>query len=80
MMVQIVEHRTETSIDFLVGEEAASSTPQVPNRPVSGTAAVHAARQYTSRAPSRTAPGALSAARVLLRHPQSSTASLGAMK
>jgi hypothetical protein len=27
MMVQIVEHRTETSVDFLVEEEAASSTP-----------------------------------------------------
>jgi hypothetical protein len=31
-MVQIVEHRAETSVDFLVEEEAASSTPQVPNR------------------------------------------------
>jgi hypothetical protein len=27
MMVQIVEHRAETSLDFLVEEEAASSTP-----------------------------------------------------
>jgi hypothetical protein len=27
MMVQIVEHRTETSTDFLVEEEAVSSTP-----------------------------------------------------
>jgi hypothetical protein len=44
MMVQIVEHRAETSTDFLVEEEAISSTPQVPNRPVLGTAAVHAAR------------------------------------
>jgi hypothetical protein len=43
MMVQIVEHRAETSTDFLV-EEVVSSTPQVPNRPVSGTAVVHAAR------------------------------------
>jgi hypothetical protein len=43
MMVQIVEHCAETLADFLVEEEAASSTPQVPNRPVSGTAAVHAA-------------------------------------
>jgi hypothetical protein len=34
MMVQIVEHRAETSTDFLVEEEAVSSTPQVPNRPV----------------------------------------------
>jgi hypothetical protein len=83
-MVQIVEHRAETSGDFLVEEEAASSTPQVPNRPVSGTTAVHAARQHataqTSRTPSRAAPGALSTARELLRHPPSSTASPGTMK
>jgi hypothetical protein len=74
LMVQIVEHRTETSMDFLVEEEAASSTPQVPNRPVSGTTAVHAAQQrttaQTSRTLSRAAPGALSTARELLRHPQ----------
>jgi hypothetical protein len=84
MMVQIVEHCTETSEDFLVEEEAASSTPRVPNRPVPSTAAVHAAQQHTttqtSRTPSRAAPGALSADRELLRHPLSSTASLGAMK
>jgi hypothetical protein len=84
MMVQIVEHRTETSTDFLVEEEVVSSTPQVPNRPVPGTAAVHAARQHTtaqtSRTPSRAASGALSAARELLLHPSSSTASPGAMK
>nr|AAC01574.1 hypothetical protein [Zea mays] len=84
MMVQIVEHRAKTSTDFLVKKEAVSSTPQVPNRPVSGTAAVHAARQHTaaqtSRTPSRAAPGALLAARELLRHPPSSTASPGAMK
>jgi hypothetical protein len=83
-MVQIVEHRAETSVDFLVEEEAASSTPQVPNCPVPGTAVVHAAQQYTtaqtSRAPSRVAPGALLASRELLRHPPSSMASLGAMK
>jgi hypothetical protein len=84
MMVQIVEHRAETSEDFLVEEEAASSTPRVPIRPVPGTTAVHAAQQHTtvqtSRTPSRAAPGALSVARELLRHPPSSTASLGAMK
>jgi hypothetical protein len=84
MMVQIIEHRAETSTDFLVEEEVVSSTPQVPNRPVSGTTAVHAARQrttaQTSRTPSRMAPRALSAARELLRHPPSSTASPGAMK
>jgi hypothetical protein len=83
-MVQIVEHRAETLVDFEVEEEVASSTPQVPNRPVPGTAAVHAARQHTvaqtSRTPSRAALGALSAARELLRHPPSSMASLGTMK
>jgi hypothetical protein len=69
-MVQIVKHRAETSVDFAVEGEAASSTPQVPNRPVLGTAAVHAARQHTtaqtSWTPSRVTPGALSAARELL--------------
>jgi hypothetical protein len=84
MMVQIVKHRAETSTDFLVEEEVVSSTPQVPNRPVPGTAAVHAARQHTtaqtSRTPSRAAPGALSAARELLCHPPCFTASPGAMK
>jgi hypothetical protein len=84
MMVHIVEHYTEASTDFLVEEEVVSSTPQVPNCPVSGTTAVHAARQHTaaqtSLTPSRAAPGALSAARELLRHPPSSTASPGAMK
>jgi hypothetical protein len=84
MMVQIVEHRAETLEDFLVEEEAASSTLRVPNRPVSGTAVVHAAQQHTtaqtSRTPSRAAPGALSVARELLRHPPSSTASPRAVK
>jgi hypothetical protein len=51
---------------------------------VPDTAAVHAARQHTtaqtSRTPSRAAPGALSAARELLCHPPSSTASPGAIK
>jgi hypothetical protein len=81
MIVQIIEHRAETLEDFLVEEEAASSTPRVPNRPVPGTAAVHAAQQHTtaqtSWTPSRVAPGALSVARELLRHPPSSTASPG---
>jgi hypothetical protein len=84
MMVQIMEHCAETSTDFLVEEEVVSSTPQVPNCPVSCTAAVHAARQHTtvqtSRTPSRAAPRALSATRELLRHPPSSTASPRAMK
>jgi hypothetical protein len=43
MMVQIMEHRAETSEDFLVEEEAATSTPRVPNCPVPGIAVVHAA-------------------------------------
>jgi hypothetical protein len=64
-------------------EEAASSTPWASGRPAPGAAAVRSTRQHTpahvSRA-SRAAPGALSAARELLRHPPSSTASLGAMK
>jgi hypothetical protein len=84
MMVQIVEYRTETSVDFVVEGRSCFFHAQVPNRPVSGTAAVHAARQHTtaqtSRTLSRAAPGALSAARKLLSHPPSSTASSGAMK
>jgi hypothetical protein len=31
MMVQIIEHHTDTSTDFLVEEEVVSSTPQVSN-------------------------------------------------
>jgi hypothetical protein len=83
-MVQIIEHRAKTSVDFAVEGEAASSTPQVPSRPAPVTPVVHAARQHTaaqtSRTPSRASLGALSAARELLRHPPSSTASPGAMK
>jgi hypothetical protein len=48
MMVQIVEHCAETSTDFLVEEDVVSSTPQVSDRPVPGTAAIHAARQHTT--------------------------------
>jgi hypothetical protein len=62
MMVRIVEHCAETSLDFEVEEEAASSTPLVPNRPVPGVAVVHAAWQHTapqtSWTPSRATPGA----------------------
>jgi hypothetical protein len=82
-MVRIVEHHSAASEDFLMEEEAASSMPLGSSRPAPGTAAVHAAQQHTpaqsSRAPSRAAPGALSAARELLRHPSSSMASPGAM-
>jgi hypothetical protein len=84
MMVQIVEHRADTLEDFVVEEEATSSVPRVSNLLVSGAVAVHAVRQHTpaqaSRTLSRAAPGALSVARELLRHPPSSTASSGAMK
>jgi hypothetical protein len=73
MMVQIVEHHADTSKDFVVEEEAASSTPRAPNRPVSGVAAVQAVRQHTpaqvSRTSSKAAPTVLSAAQELLRHP-----------
>jgi hypothetical protein len=59
--VKIIEHCVKTLVDFLVEEEAASSMPQVPNRPVLGTVAVHAARHHTtaqtSRTPSRAALG-----------------------
>jgi hypothetical protein len=82
-MVHIVEHHDFMPEDFLVEEEAASSTPRATNLPVPGAAVVHSARQHTpaqtSKA-SRAAPGALFAARELLRHPPSSTASPGAMK
>jgi hypothetical protein len=82
-MVHIVEHHDFMPEDFLVEEEAASSTPRATNRPAPGAAVVHSARQHTpaqtSRA-SRAAHGALSGARELLRHPPSSTASPGAMK
>jgi hypothetical protein len=83
-MVQIIEHRADTSEDFVVEEEAASFVPRVSNLPVSGATVVHAVRQHmpaqASRTPSRVAPDALSAARELLSHPPSSTASSGAMK
>jgi hypothetical protein len=83
-MVHIVEHHDFMPEDFLVEEEAASSTPWATNRPAPGAATVvHAARQHTpvqtSRA-SRASPGALSTAREMLRHPPSSTASPRAMK
>jgi hypothetical protein len=82
-MVQIFEHHDFMPEDFPVEEEAMSSKPRATNRPAPGAAAVHSARQHTpaqaSRV-SRAAPGALSPARELLRHPPSSTASPEAMK
>jgi hypothetical protein len=83
-MVHIVEHHDFLPEDFMVEEAAASSTPWTTNLPAPGVAAaVHSARQHTPAQTSRTsraAPGALSAARELLCHPPSSTASPGAMK
>jgi hypothetical protein len=83
-MVHIVEQHDFLLEDFMVEEVAASSTPRATKLPAPGAAAVvHSTRQHTppqtSRV-SRATPGALSAARELLRHPPSSTASPGAMK
>jgi hypothetical protein len=82
-MVHIVEHHDFMPEDFLVEEEAASSTPRATNLPAPGAAAVHSTRQHTpaqtSRA-SRAVPGALSAAKELLCHPPSSMASPGGHK
>jgi hypothetical protein len=84
IMVHIVEHQDFVPEDFMLEKEAVSSTPRATNLPALGAAAaVHSTRQHTpaqtSRA-SRAAPGALSVAIELLRHPPSSMASLGAMK
>jgi hypothetical protein len=84
VMVHIVEHHDFLPEDFVVEEAAASSTLRATNLPASGAAtAVHSARQHTpaqTSKMSRAAPGTLSAARDLLRHPPSSMASSGAMK
>jgi hypothetical protein len=84
MIVRIIEHHAETLEDFVMEQEVASSAPRAPDRPDSGTAVVHAMQQHTpaqtSWTSSRAAPTALSAARELLRHPPSSTASPGAMR
>jgi hypothetical protein len=84
-MVRIAEHHGETSKDFPMEEEAASSTSQSSGHPTLGTGAVRPARWRTpvqaSRTPSDDAPaGALSAARELLHHLPSPTASPGAMR
>jgi hypothetical protein len=67
MMVRIIEHRAETSEDFVMEQEVASSAPRVPDRPDSETAVVHTVQQHTpaqaSQTPSRVASMALSAAR-----------------
>jgi hypothetical protein len=82
-MVHIVEHHDFMPEDFLVEEEVASSTLRATNLPAPGVAAMHSARQHTpvqTSMASTTARGALSAAKELLHHPPSSTASPGAMK
>jgi hypothetical protein len=82
-MVQIVEHHDFDPEDLPMEEEAASSTPRASSRPAPGAAVVRSARQHTlaqAFRASRAAPVALSAARELLRHSPSSTASPGAMK
>jgi hypothetical protein len=83
-MVQIAEHQDEASKEFLLEEGAASATPQDFDYPTLGATTMCSAQQHTpaqaTRAPSGLAPaGALSATRELLRHPSSSTASLGAV-
>jgi hypothetical protein len=84
-MVHIIEHRDVVVGDFLMEEEAASSAPLSSSRLALAAAAVRSTRQHTptqaSRTPSRVAPTeVLSAARELLRHPPSPTASPGAIK
>jgi hypothetical protein len=59
MMVRIMEHRAKTSKDFVMEQEVASSAPRVPDRPDSGTAAVHAMQQHTPPPSSTTSPGAM---------------------
>jgi hypothetical protein len=84
IMVHIVEHQDLVLEDFMLEEEAASSTPRATNLPAPGVAAaVHSAWQHTPAQTSRSSraePGTLSVARELLRHPPSSTTSSRAMK
>jgi hypothetical protein len=84
-MVHIAEHHGETYEGFSMEEEAASSTPQSSGHPTLGAAAVRPTRRRTSGwvswTPSGDTPaGMLSAARELLRHLPSPTASPGAMR
>jgi hypothetical protein len=77
-MIHIAEHQDEASKDFPLEEGAASATPQESDYPALSAATMRSAQQH--RSPSGLAPaGALSAARELLRHPPSSTASPRAM-
>jgi hypothetical protein len=77
-MICIDEHQDEASKDFPLEEGATSAMPQESDYSALSAATTRSARQH--RSPSGLAPaGALSAARELLRHPPSSTASLGAV-
>jgi hypothetical protein len=85
-IVHIVEHHDLMPEDFMLEEEAASSTSQATNLPAPvAAAAVHSARQHTPAQTSRAyraapeARGAVSGQRVVAPPPRS-TASPGAMK
>jgi hypothetical protein len=85
IIVHIVEHRDVASEDLLMEEEAASSAPLSSSHLAPGADAVRPTRQHTPaqafQTPSGVAPAeALSAARELLHHPPSPTASPVAMK
>jgi hypothetical protein len=84
-MIRIAEHRGKTSESFSMEEEDASSMPQSSGHPTLGAAAMRPARRHmpgwASQTPTGDTPaGALSAARELLRHLPSLTASPGAMR
>jgi hypothetical protein len=60
-MVHIIEHQDFVSEDFMLEEEAASSTPRATNLPAPGAAAaVHSARQHTPTQTSRASRAAVS--------------------
>jgi hypothetical protein len=93
MMVQIVEHRADTSEDSWWRKKLHPPRHEYPAArwlglllcTLRGSTRLHRhlglrQGQSIARTPSRAVPGALSAARELLRHPPSSTASSGAMK
>jgi hypothetical protein len=84
-MVRIAEHHGETSEGFSMEEEAASSTLQSSSHTTLGAAAMRPVRRRTPGWTSWTLSGdtparELSAARELLRHLPSPTASPGAMR
>jgi hypothetical protein len=82
-MVHIVEHHDFVPEDFPMEEEVVPCTPRASSRPAPGAVVVRSTRQHTpvqASRESRVVPREMSAARELLRHPPSSTASPGAMK